>query len=553
MTTFEGPPLALTPGIGSRTLGGFLIEVTDRYGGNEALVFDDPLAASRTERWNYSRLAEESWKVAGGLTSAGVRPGARVGIVMGSRPEAVAAFFGAALTGATAVLMSTFSSPSELEFMVNHSEVQILLTQSELLGRRLAREIESLSAPQLERTVVVGEDWADFVGRGGTADTRQLRSLADAVKPADPGSIIYSSGTTDRPKGILHSNGSPSLQFWVQAKVFGRHPGTRLWTALPMFWTAGLNTAMGATLAAGGCWVMQETFQPAEALALMERERVTEPYTLPHQTAALVELPQWESADLSSLKCVYGKSAFARHPSVKGDPAWNFPVGYGLSETCAVFATHYSDDPRDLMKQSTGRLLPGNLLRVVDPDTGRLLGTGESGELAVAGPTLMQHYVGKTAEECLDSDGFFHTGDAGWFDEDGFLHWTGRRSEMIKTGGANVSPAEIEVALRAFGPAKLARVVGRPDPLLGEIAVLCLVLRDGAHASTEDVRSFLKERLASYKVPKEILFLSEGEVPMTSSDTKVRDEELRRVVDAHLRRPRAANPDQQLNSSGEVR
>jgi len=245
-------------------------------------------------------------------------------------------------------------------------------------------------------------------------------------------------------------------------------------------------------------------------------------------------LPEWDAADLSSLKYVYGKSAFARHPSVKGDPDWNFPVGYGLSETCAAFASHYCDDPRELLRQSTGRLLPGNRLRVVDPDTGRLLGPGESGELAVAGPTLMEHYVGKTPEECLDPDGFFHTGDAGWFDEAGFLHWTGRRSEMIKTGGANVSPAEIEVALRAFGPAKLARVIGRPDARLGEIAVLCLVLRDGETASTEDVRSFLRERLASYKVPKEILFLADGEVPMTSSDTKVRDEELRRIIDARL-------------------
>lgn len=534
MTTFEGPPVELTSGIGARTLGGFLLEVTDRFGGNEALVFDDPLMGGTTRRWTYSQLADQSWKVAAGLAAAGVRPGARVGILMGSRPEAVAAFFGAALCGATAVLMSTFSAPAEIEYLVNHSGVQVLLTQSTLLGRALVSEVESLSAPGLETVAAVGAGWEDFLGNGQSIADADMRARAAAVTPRDHGTIVYSSGTTDRPKGILHSNGAPSLQFWVQAGVFGRTPATRMWTALPMFWTAGLNTAMGATLAAGACWVMQETFQPAEALALMARERVTEPYTLPHQTAALVELPEWDAADLSSLRYVYGKSAFARHPSVEGDPGWNFPVGYGLSETCAAFASHYCDDPRELLRQSTGRLLPGNRLRVVDPDTGRLLGPGESGELAVAGPTLMEHYVGKAPEECLDPDGFFHTGDAGWFDEAGFLHWTGRRSEMIKTGGANVSPAEIEVALRAFGPAKLARVIGRPDARLGEIAVLCLVLRDGETASTEDVRSFLRERLASYKVPKEILFLADGEVPMTSSDTKVRDEELRRIIDVRL-------------------
>ena len=534
MTTFEGPPLEFTPGIGARTLGGFLLEVSDRFAGNEALVFDDPLLGGRTVRWTYAHLAEQSWKVAGALVAAGVQPGSRVGILMGNRPEAVAGFFGTALCGATAVLMSTFSAPAEIEYLVNHSGVQVLLTQTDLLGRSLVSEIGSLSTPGLATVEAVGAGWEDFVGRGRSADGAELRARAAAVRPQDEGSVVYSSGTTDRPKGILHSSGAPSLQFWVQAKVFGRNPATRMWTALPMFWTAGLNTAMGATLAAGASWVMQETFQPAEAIALMEREKVTEPYTLPHQTAALVEQPEWETADLSSLKFVYGKSAFARHPSVKGDPAWNFPVGYGLSETCAAFASHYSDDPRELLRQSTGRLLPGNRLRIVDPETGRLLGPGESGELAVAGPTLMEHYVGRTREESLDADGFFHTGDAGWFDEDGFLHWTGRRSEMIKTGGANVSPAEIEVALRAFGPAKLARVIGRPDARLGEIVVLCMVLREGEDASAEDVRSFLRERLASYKVPKEILFLADGEVPMTASETKVRDEELRRIIDDRL-------------------
>jgi acyl-CoA synthetase (AMP-forming)/AMP-acid ligase II len=279
---------------------------------------------------------------------------------------------------------------------------------------------------------------------------------------------------------------------------------------------------------------MQETFQPAEALSLLEREKVTEPYTLPHQTAALAELPGWEKADLSSLKFVFGKSAFARHPSVTGDPGWNMPVAYGLSETCAIFATHHYDTPRHLLKESTGKLLPGNQLRVLDPESGRTLPAGESGELAVRGPTLMEHYVGMSPEQCFDGDGFFHTGDAGWFDDEGYLHWTGRRSEMIKTSGANVSPAEIEVALRAFQPVKLARVLGRPDARFGEMVVLCIVLREGSRATSEDVRSFLRERLAAYKVPKEILFMSDGEVPMTASDTKVRDEELRKLVDQRL-------------------
>jgi acyl-CoA synthetase (AMP-forming)/AMP-acid ligase II len=337
---------------------------------------------------------------------------------------------------------------------------------------------------------------------------------------------------------MLHVHRAPTLQFWVQAQLFGRHEGTRMWTALPLFWTAGLNTAMGSTLAAGGCWVMQETFEPGQALRLLERERVTEPYTLPHQTGALEEHPDWLSTDLSSLRSVFGKSAFARHPSVTApDKGWMMPVGYGLSETCAFFVSHWSTTSRDVTKKSMGRLLPGNQLRIVDPESGRALDVDEEGELAIKGPTLMKRYLGKAPEECFDADGFFHTGDAGHVDADGYVHFSGRRTEMIKTGGANVSPAELEVQLRACPPVKLSRIVGVPDPRLDQIVVACITLKDGAEATEDDIRSFLKERVAAYKVPKRVLFFDDGEIPMTASDTKVRDDALLGLVRERLDQP----------------
>jgi acyl-CoA synthetase (AMP-forming)/AMP-acid ligase II len=333
---------------------------------------------------------------------------------------------------------------------------------------------------------------------------------------------------------MLHANRAPAQQLWVQARIFGRHQRTRMWTALPLFWTAGFNTAVGSTLAAGGCWVAQETFEPGDALALLQRERVTEPYTLPHQTAALEEHPDWPAADLSSLTCVYGKSAFARHPSVHGDPGWIMPVGYGLSETCAFVCSHWSDATREATRHSMGRLLPGTRLRIVDPDSGRALGVDEVGELAVCGPTLMLGYLGKARAECFDDDGFFHTGDAGHVDEHGEVHFDGRRTEMIKTGGANVSPAELEVHLRACPPVKLSRIVGVPDRRLDQIVVACITLKAGADATEDDIRAFLRERVSSYKVPKRVLFFADGEIPMTGSDTKVRDEALLALVHQRL-------------------
>jgi len=557
VTTLEGPPLAEAEGVGTLTIGGFMTEVCARFAANEALVFDDPLDRRATRRWTYAELGRQTHRAAAALMAGGVGKGSRVGILMGNRPEAVAAYFAAPLVGAVIVPLSTFSTAPELDFLLRHADIEVLLTQTVMLQRRFVDDVESLcpelrqagsgrwqsrSFPFLARVASVGldqprgriETWDGFLATGESVSDGDVDARAAEIAPSDEGLIIYSSGTTARPKGMLHNHRAPTLQFWLQARVFGRSASTRMWTSLPMFWTAGMNTAMGSTLAAGGCWVMQESFEAGEALRLMARERVTEPYTLPHQTAALEEHPDWAGTDLSSLRCVFGKSAFARHPTVTGDTHWNMPVAYGLSETCSGFATHYSDTPRELLKASMGRLLPGNRLRVVDPETGLALGANQNGELAIAGPTLMEHYVKQDRDECLDADGFFRTGDAGFFDDDGYVHWTGRRTEMIKTGGANVSPAEIEVALRACQPVKLARVLGLPDARLGQMVVLCVVLKDGTEATAADIQHFLRQRVAAYKVPKQVVFFTDGEIPMTNSDTKVRDTELMGLVTARL-------------------
>ena len=535
MTTFEGPPLDTLDGIGSLTMGGFLEEVCERHAGNEALVFDDPLRGGATVRWTYADLLAETRRIACRLVADGVEPGERVGILMGNRPEAVASLFGAAMAGAVAVPMSTFAPRPELAHMLELAEVTVVLTQERLLARRFLDDLAELqpSLPHLRTSLDVLE-MLDAQDERSPSQEREVARRVAVTTPDDDALVIFSSGTTSTPKGMLHCHRAPTLQFWVQAQIFGRHEATRMWTALPMFWTAGLNSAMGSTLAVGGCWIVQETFEPGEALRLMARERVTEPYALPHQVAALEEHPDWATTDLSSLRCVFGKSALARHPTVDGDTSWVMPVGYGLSETCAFFVSHWSSTPRELTKQSIGRVLPGNQLRVLDLETGAALGAGEEGELAVKGPTLMRRYLGRTAEECVDADGFFHTGDRGHVDADGYVHYAGRRTEMIKTGGANVAPAELEVQLRACPPVKLARIVGVPDARLDEVVVACVTLKDGHTATATDIQAFLRERVAAYKVPKHVLFFADGEIPMTTSDTKVRDDALVALAQARL-------------------
>ena len=211
------------------------------------------------------------------------------------------------------------------------------------------------------------------------------------------------------------------------------------------------------------------------------------------------------------------------------------PVGYGLSETCAFFCSHWWSTPRELLKLSMGKLLPGNQLRVVDPESGRTLGVGEDGELAIKGPTLMQRYLGRSPEECVDADGFFHTGDAGHVDADGYVHFSGRRTEMIKTGRRQRLPRRARGAAAGLpageaGPRRRrARPPARPD-------------RRGLHhpegrrprPPRPTSRAFLRERVAAYKVPKRVLFFDDGEIPMTSSDTKVRDDALVALVERRL-------------------
>lgn len=528
MTTWEGPLLEETDGIGALTLGGFLFEVASTYAGNEALVFDDPLRDGETVRWTYAELEVQARAIARGLVDVGLRAGDRVAIVMGNRPEAVAALFGVGLTGGVAVPLSTFSTTDELRDLLERTEPAHVLTQTTLLGRPLATEIEGFG---LAPVSAVGDaSWTELV----TRSDRSVEARAARVHPDDHGLVLFSSGTTSTPKGVVHFHRSPTLQFWLQADTFRRTPDARVWAPLPIFWTAGLTTALGPTLARGGCFVMQEAFEAGAALRLLERERVTEPYTLPHQASALAEHPDWETTDLSSLREVYGKSVFTRHPSVQGDTTWTMPIGYGMSETCASVVTHRWDATREAMKASTGHLLPGVRLRIVDPDTGDLLGPDQDGEIALAGPTVLDHYVGRTRAESLDDDGFLRTGDMGYVDAEGEVHWTGRRTEMIKTAGANVSPAELEFALRACPDVRRARVVGLPDERLGEVVTLCAELVDGATTTAEDLQAFLAERVSKYKVPRHVLFFATGEMPTTGSDTKVRDDELIAIASARL-------------------
>ena len=552
--TLYGPPLADAEGIGALTLGSFLLDVSERYGDRELLVFYE---GGQRISWSYRDLQEQALALASAMVAGGVSKGTRVGIVMGSRPECVAAIFAAALAGAVAVPLSTMASADELAYLIRQADIHTLFTQKELGGKhpllqtlyRISPELReagySERFPYLKTVVALGTDhsegsvvcWQDYLSNGVSVPQSLILARNSEVSPADAGLIIYSSGSTANPKGVLHTQRAPTLQAWHQARIFCRTTETRMWTTFPLFWTAGFNTVMGATMAAGGCWVMQELFEAGAAIALIQKERVTEPYALPHHTGAMEEHADWAQADFSAVRCVSGRSPFCRHPSVTArDKNWHGVWAYGASETCAISISHYANTDPAIITASAGRLLPGNSLCVVDSNNGDTLAVGEEGELCIKGPTLMERYVKAAREDCFDADGFFHTGDSGYYDSEGYVHWTGRLTDMIKTAGANVSPAEVQRVIQRVLPTfKISQVVGLPDDKLGQIVVLCVVLQEGESQSEEEVRATLKQHLASYKVPRRVLFFDEKDVPMTASGEKVKDAELRELAAARIK------------------
>ena len=340
--------------------------------------------------------------------------------------------------------------------------------------RRLVR-VEPTQASAEEGAI---EPWPDFLRRGSATPSALVAARAATVTPADVGALFFSSGTTSKPKGILHSQRAVAIQWWRWPRLMGVGNDVRSWTANGFFWSGNFSMVIGSTLTCGGTIVLQPTFQAEEALELMQAERVTMPFAWPHQWAALEAAPNWKAVDLSSLRQVEDSNPLARHPTVK--TAWQMPPSYGTTETLTIHTSFANSTPSEVRGSSHGEPLPGNTLKIVDPLTGAVLPRGARGEIAVKGPTLMLGYVGVPRDESLDAEGFFHTGDGGYLDGAGRLFWEGRLTDVIKTGGANVSPLEIDELLAAHPGVKRIQTVGVPHETLGEMVVSCIVPHAGA-------------------------------------------------------------------------
>lgn len=547
-----GPSLAEESGLGTLTLPGFLREVTGSYTERTALV-----SPADGVEWTYTDLWDRANEVARALRACGVGKDSRVGVLMTNRAEWLAAVFGTSLAGGVAVALSTFSTPPELDHLLRISGVSVLLFERHVgrtdFGEVLAGleprvgtagpgGVASAAYPFLRYLAVVGEPgtasaiegWADFLARGNDTDPALIAAAAATVQPSDTAVLFFSSGTTSKPKGIRSAHRGVAIQLWRFRRMFGFGPDdeVRCWTANGFFWSGNFGQALGATLAAGGTLILQPLFDAEEALELMQSYRVTFPVSWPHQHAQLQGAPNWNTVDLSSLHFVDRDLPLATHPSIDTD--WTEPGhAYGNTETFTITTCFPACTPEETIAGSSGVPLPGVTVKIADPLTGATLNRDEHGEICVKGPTLMLGYVGTPLDETLDEDGYFHTGDGGYLDNEGRLYWKGRLTDIIKTGGANVSPLEVDEVLADYPGVKIGRTVGVPHDTLGEMVVACVVPHTGRTLAATAIREHLRARLASYKVPREILFFTEADLSLTGS-AKIKSSDLRQLAAQRL-------------------
>lgn len=549
----RGRPLDEERGLGTLTLTGFLEEVCSAAGTREALC--EHLPDGSVLRWSYAELCARAWEVARALVAAGLGKGERVGVLMTNRAEFVAAVFGVALAGGVAVPLSTFSTSAELEYLLGASAVSVLLAERTVLRKDFVEilcELEPMLAsgspgavgsgkfPFLRHAAVLDlaqahgalETWDGFLARGRDVPDDLVAARAATVTPADTAVLFFSSGSTSKPKGIFSAHRAISVQMWRMGWMQHMGEDARYWSANGFFWSGNFALTIGGTLAAGGTIVLQRTFDPSAALSLFEAERVSFIFAWPHQWEQLIEAPEWASTDLSALTHIDRRSPIAAHPTIRSQYL-EMRHCYGNTETFTLNCGFPAQTPPEVANGSAGPPLPGNTVKIVDPLTGETLPMGERGEIAIKGPTLMQGYLGVPLDETLDETGFFRTGDGGYLTPEGLVHWEGRINDIIKTGGANVSPLEIDETILKHPKVRLSQTVGVPHDTLGELVVTCVIARDGESIDEASVRAFAKERLASFKVPRRVLVVSDADIELTGTN-KVKTAELRKFAAERL-------------------
>lgn len=455
-------------------------------------------------RDTYAELARRTAALAAGLRGLGVRRGDRVGYLGPNHPAYLETLFATASLGAVFVPVNTRLAAPELAFVLDDAGASVLVHTA-----AAGPTVDAAAGGTLHTRLVIGGSYDDLVA-GSAAP------VDEPVGPDDPCLIMYTSGSTGHPKGAVLSHANLTwncVNVLVESDLSGDEVAL---VAAPLFHTAALGMTCLPTLLKGGTCVLMESFDPAAALGLVERHRVTLLFGVPAMYDAMAARPEWAGTDLSSVRALLCGGSPVPDATARRwlERDLTFVQGYGMTETAPGVLIL---DPASARTKAGTAGVPSFFtdVRIVDP-AGDPVAPGERGEILVRGPNVMLGYWNRpdATDEAL-AGGWMHSGDVATVDDDGYVTVVDRIKDMIISGGENVYPAEVESALYEHPAVELCAVVAAADPTWGEVPRAVVVLRPGAEADADGIRAHLRDRLAGYKVPRHVDFLDE--LPRTGS------------------------------------
>jgi fatty-acyl-CoA synthase len=500
LTTSYWPADTSSPVLDS-TIGSVLRAAAERAPEQIALIAGDPSSARR--QWSYRELLAEAERAARALLTR-FAPGEPVAVWSGNRPEWVLLEFAAALAGLTLVPVNPAYQAEELAYALGQSRARgVFLAADHAAGPAILASVWD-RLPELREAISFG-DWDAFC-----ADADNSRPLPD-VAPDAPALILFTSGTTGRPKAAVLSHRSVTNNARLAFEGYGARPGETMVHSMPLFHVAGCGHLTLGLLQSGGVHVLMTHFDPGLALELTETYRSTVTGGVATMLTALLAHPSLAGRELSSLRyAISGGAPVPADLARRFEAAFGVPlmITYGQTEaSCSITAARAGDAAAD-RAETLGRPLPQTEVKITDVRTGQPVPPGTTGEICTRGYLVMQGYLDDLSgtAAAIDRDGWLHTGDLGSMDSRGYCRIEGRIKDMIIRGGENIYPREIEAVLLSHPAVTAAVVVGIPDRFWGEVVGAAITTSDAATLTGAELAGFCQARLAAYKVPARWLF-----------------------------------------------
>ena len=484
-------------------------------------------------RLTWAELHDETRTFGAALVASGVEPGDRVALWAPNSAEWIVAALGLLSAGAVLVPVNTRFKGPEAADILTRSRARVLVTVTDFLGTDYLSLLADAGTdlPDLATTVVArgpapgdAVTWDGFLARATDATRAELDRRRAAVRADDPSDILFTSGTTGTPKGVVMTHGRTLCVATDWVAMTGLGPDDRYLMVNPYFHMFGLKAGILACVAAGATMFPEPVFDVDRALRRVEDERITVLPGAPTLYQSILSSPERDRYDLSSLRVAVTGAADIPVELIRrivGElPFPTVVSGYGLTEGGTASATDLGDDP-ETIATTVGRARPGFEIRIAG-DGGAEVPTGETGEILLRGPSVMAGYLDdpEATAQALSPDGWLRTGDLGVLDERGNLRIVGRSKDMFIVGGFNAYPAEIENRLLGHPDVQQAAVIGIPDERLGEVGMAFVVTRSGNATAGPEILAWCRDQMANYKVPRAIEIVDELPVNATGKIEK---------------------------------